>query len=303
MRTLPYTPADLPEALALADASPLSVPHVADWPYRFASWAFDALDIARVWRDDAGRMLGWCALQTPFWAIDCVAHPDAPPGLYGEMMVWAQQRARALAADGGGRPMWFISIDAACAAQRAVLESNGLVDVFADGDDAWSKVLFELDAARSMPSPQLPDGMTIRSLDPNNEIEAYVALHRAVFGSENMTAPWRARVTRMDGYRNALDLVLVDASGSLAGFCVAWLRQRATGEWAGQIEPLGLREDVRGRKLSRQLMAEAVRRLRAHGAARIFVETDRQRDAALAAYHAMGFVEAHDVRVYRYSLT
>jgi hypothetical protein len=77
--------------------------------------------------------------------------------------------------------------------------------VFADGDDAWSKVLFELDVGRSIPFPQLPDGMAIRSLDPNTEIESYGALHRAVFGSENMTAPWRARVTRMDGYRNALD--------------------------------------------------------------------------------------------------
>jgi hypothetical protein len=105
MLASPYTPADLPEALALADASPLSVPHVADWPDRFASWAYDAPDIARIWRDDAGRMLGWCALQTPFWAIDCVAHPDAPLDLYIDMLTWAQQHARTLAADGGWRPM------------------------------------------------------------------------------------------------------------------------------------------------------------------------------------------------------
>jgi ribosomal protein S18 acetylase RimI-like enzyme len=294
-------PEDLPPALTLADASPLGVPHVADWPYRFSSWALDDPRNTQGWFEGS-RLLGWVVMQTPFWAMDCVAHPDAPAQLYPAMLEWAKARANEMNAQGTGRPMWFLSIDARCETQRRDLETLGFVDVADDGEDAWSKVLFELNAERAIEQPPLPAGLRIRSLNPGTEIQAYVDLHREVFGSENMTAGWRAQSTRAAGYHNDLDLVVASDAGELHGFCVAWLRRRATGEVVGQIEPLGVRESQRGQRLSHALMVEAVRRLRAHGATRIFVETDRQREAAMAAYTSIGFRVAHEVQVYRYTL-
>jgi ribosomal protein S18 acetylase RimI-like enzyme len=84
---------------------------------------------------------------------------------------------------------------------------------------------------------------------------------------------------------------------------VAWLHQRGSGEIVGQIEPLGIKAQYRGRRLSQALLAEAVRRLRSYGAQWIYVETDLQREAAMAAYAAMGFEIAHHVRVYRYDVS
>ncbi len=293
---------DLADVLTLADASALSVPHAADWPYRFSSWALDDALNARVWRDASNRLQGWAALQTPFWAIDCVAHPGAPAALYREMLTWAQSRARDLARAEASRPMWFISIAASCVEQRRDLAELGFEDVSDIGEDAWSKVLFELTHAAAPEAAHLLPGLQIRSLNASSEIQAYVDMHREVFQSESMTHDWRARATRMAGYHNELDLVLTSEDGALCGFCVAWLRNCATGERVGQIEPLGVRESHRGKKLSRALMGEAIRRLRALGAQRIFVETDRQRDAAMAAYEAQGFHIAHEVLVYRYVL-
>jgi ribosomal protein S18 acetylase RimI-like enzyme len=218
------------------------------------------------------------------------------------MLEWANARANEMNAQGTGRPMWFLSIDARSETQRRDLETLGFVDVADDGEDAWSKVLFELNAERAIEQPPLPAGLRIRSLNPGTEIQAYVDLHREVFGSENMTAGWRAQSTRAAGYHNDLDLVVASDAGELHGFCVAWLRRRATGEVVGQIEPLGVRESQRGQRLSHALMVEAVRRLRAHDATRIFVETDRQREAAMAAYTSIGFRVAHEVQVYRYTL-
>jgi ribosomal protein S18 acetylase RimI-like enzyme len=292
---------DLADALALADISPQSIPHAADWPYRFSSWALDDPLNVRVWRDSTNRMVGWAALQTPFWAIDCVAHADAPAPLYRQMLGWAKSRATDLHRTGGGRPMWFVSIAASCDQQRRDLAELGFENQAAVGEDSWSKVLFELTDAE--PPPQtLPSGLQIRSLNPASEIQAYVDMHREVFQSESMTHDWRARATRMADYRNDLDLVLVSGDGVLCGFCVAWLRQQTNGERIGQIEPLGVREAFRGNKLSRALMSDAIRRLRALGAQRIYVETDRQRDAAMAAYEAQGFRIAREVLVYRYVL-
>lgn len=244
--------------------------------------------------------MGWVAMQTPFWAIDAVVHPNAPATLYRDMLDWARTRAKEMQAAGSGRPMWFVSIPATCHSQRRDLEAQGFEDQANAGDDAWSKVLFELPAEILLPTIALPNGYAIRNLNSPTEIQAYVDLHRHVFDSESMTLPWRTNTTRIPGYINDLDLVLASDQGELQGFCVAWLRLLATGETVGQIEPLGVRESQRGHGFSKALLSEAIRRLRSHGATRIFVETDRQRTAAMASYQSMGFRVAHEVLVYRY---
>jgi GNAT superfamily N-acetyltransferase len=242
-------------------------------------------------------------MQTPFWAIDCVVHPDAPFHLYREMLEWAQSRATEMAALGEGHPMWFVSIPEVCLNQRHDLVALGFEDMSDAGDDAWSKVLFELVDDYLLPPMKLPKGYQIRSLDTSSEIQAYVDLHRRVFQSENMTQGWRTKATQMTDYINALDLVLSSDDGELMGFCVAWLRKLVSGEAVGQVEPLGIQESHRGQKLSQALLAEAIRRLRDRGVSRIFVETDRQRSAAMAAYASMGFRVTHNVLVYRYVVT
>ena len=196
--------------------------------------------------------------------------------------------------------MWFVSISASCRTQRADLEALGFEDVSDIGENSWSKVLLELNEDSLLPFLPLPKGLKVRSLHPSSEVQAYVDMHREVFQSENMTAPWRTKATLMRDFSNELDLVIASEAGELHGFCVAWLRPLATGETVGQIEPLGIRESHRGQKLSRQLMTEAISRLRQLGTKRIFVETDKQRESAMAAYQAMGFRVAYDVLVYRY---
>jgi len=295
-------PNDLAEALNLADISGLNIPHVADWPYRFSSWAIDNPLNARAWFDASSQLLGWIVMQTPFWAIDGVVHPDAPSHLYREMLEWGQVRAVEMAATGDGRPMWFVSIPLACLDQRHDLAALGFEDLPEAGDDAWSKVLFELHNDSLLPAVELPSGYQIRNLDTRSEIPAYVDLHRQVFQSENMTHGWRTSATQMTDYVDALDLVISSDVGELRGFCMAWLRRLMSGKMVGQIEPLGVKVSHRGQRLSRSLLAEAIRRLRNRGACHIFVETDKQRGAAMAAYTSMGFKIAHNVLVYRYAV-
>ncbi len=295
-------PSDLEKALNLADISGLNIPHVADWPFRFSSWALDNPLNARAWFDASSHLVGWTVMQTPFWAIDCVVHPHAPSHLYRDMLEWGQARATQMATLGGGRPMWFVSISQACINQRQDLTALGFKDVSDEGDDAWSKVFFELVDDSLLPSVELPPGYQIRSLDTSSEIQACVDLHQQVFQSKNMTHGWRTNATQMPGYVNALDLVISSDDGEFCGFCVAWLRKLASGETVGQIEPLGVRASHRGQKFSQSLLAEAIRRLRNLGVCQIFVETDKQRSAAMAAYRSMGFRVIHDVLVYRHTV-
>ena len=293
-------PSDLPTALALADQSEMNYPHIADWPYRFSSWALDDPENTQAWFNRSGRMLGWAVMQTPFWAIDCQIHPDAPANLYPEILAWAQSRAAVMAAQENGHPMWFVSIPADCRERRRDLETMGFEDVSQDRENAWSKVLFELPEEIALERLKLPAGLMIRNLSIPSEVQVYVDAHRAAFQSKNMTFEWRIRSTQMTDYRNELDLVAVTEDGELAGFCVSWMRTLTTGVIVGQIEPLGVREVYRDRKLSQALLTEAIQKLRDHGAVQIYAETDHQREAAMTAYASIGFSIANQVLVYRY---
>lgn len=289
--------------LALARDSSANNMHVADWPYRFASWAFDQPDNAALWVDDAGELIAWATLQTPFWAIDYVMRPDAESSaLHRAILTWADARARAIVNTRFGHPAWFVNVIAHQAERACDLEAMGFANQADVADDAWSKVLMSLSplpggeglGVGADGSTRLPTGFTIRPLAGEREVGAYVALHRGVFESENMTAEWRARTLAQPTYNPALDLVLVAPDGSLCGFCVCWLNGAD-----GQVEPMGIRADMRGRRLGQALLADGLRRLTAYGAERVFVETDNYRDAAFALYESVGFRTLYDVFVFR----
>jgi mycothiol synthase len=131
-----------------------------------------------------------------------------------------------------------------------------------------------------------------------NEVEAYVQLHRAVFESKNMTAEWRTRTLRRPEYLPDLDLVAVAPDGRLAALCVCWLDKESE-KPSGQIEPLGVHQDFRKSGLGRAILSEGLRRLYLCGADRVYVETDKYRNAALGLYEAVGFRVIRDVLVYR----
>jgi ribosomal protein S18 acetylase RimI-like enzyme len=150
-----------------------------------------------------------------------------------------------------------------------------------------------------VPDYSLPAGFTIRPLAGEGEVKAYVQLHRAVFESKNMTVEWRRRTLRRPEYRPDLDLVLAAPDGRLAAFCVCWFDSDLEGEPSGQIEPLGVHSDYRGLGLGRSILSEGLRRLSLCGADRVFVETDRYRNAALGLYEEVGFRPLHEVLVYR----
>lgn len=290
---------DIEAMVALAQISPADNLHVADLPYRLSSWALDYPENARVWVDTECRLLAWAVLQTPFWTIDYALHPGASGHLHGEVLSWADERARQIGAGLGGRPSWFVMLLAGLADRIYDLEAAGFVCQAHAEQDPWSKVLLRRPAQEPVANSVLPASVAIRPLAGESEVEAYVELHRTVFQSKNMTAEWRTRAMRRPEYSPELDLVAVAEDGSLAAFCVGWLSNDFRGRLVGQIEPLGVHPASRQLGLGRAILSEALRRLRLLSADWIQVETDRHRNAALRLYEAVGFGPYQDVLVYR----
>ncbi|MGE5224852.1 MAG: GNAT family N-acetyltransferase [Omnitrophica WOR_2 bacterium] len=285
---------DLKAMIALAHSSPADNLHVLDLPYRLSSWALDDPGNVGLWVDAEGELLAWAVMQAPFWTVDCVCQPQAEKNLYRQILAWADQRACT-----SGRPAWYFNVFARQADRIDVLEEAGFVSQANVGEDSWSKVLLQRPAQVPVTGSTLPAGFTIRPLAGEKEVEAYVQLHRTVFESKNMTAEWRARTLLRPEYISDLDLVAAAADGSLAAFCIGWLSRDHESKPCGQIEPLGVHPDFRKLGLGRAILSEVLQRLSRLGAERVFVETDRHRNAALELYEAAGFRPYQDILVYR----
>lgn len=283
--------------LALAREHPTDAIHVIDLPYRLCSWALDNPDNVALWEDNAGRPLAWAVLQTPFWMLDYALRPDAPPNAHQIILEWAEGQATRLLDTPHGRPAWFTPVREGWIDRRRALEAAGWASRESD-ENAWSQVIFRLDADTSVPPCKPRPGFTVRSLRGVAEVPAYVALHRAVFESANMTEPWRAATLRQPDYRPCLDLVVEAPGGELVAFCVLW-RAAVGGATVGQIEPLGVRVDARRYGVAWAIAAEGIRRLRALGVDYVEVHTDNYRDNAYAFYQALGFRVTERLLVYR----
>lgn len=281
---------------ALACAFPGENLHVIDLPYRLSSWAFDDPENVGLWVDVDGRLVAWAVMQAPFWAIDYAYDPGVNGALFREILNWASDRASRILGTPSGHPCWFVNVLASQTERILDLEQMGFASQSKVGEDSWSKVLMENLASAA--NTLLPDGFTIRPLAGESELEAVVELHRAAFGTKSMTVEWRGRVLAAPEYISDLDLVVAAPDGRLAAFCLCWLN-RSLSVPSGQIEPLGVHPDFRKLGLGHAVLLEGLRRLRARGAQRIFVETDNYRDAALELYESAGFRVIKDVLVYR----
>src|SRR5262249_38455523 len=152
----------------------------------------------------------------------------------------------------------------------------------------WHVVHLERPLSAPLAEPRSPAGFTLRPLAGPAEVEAYVALHRAAFGTENMTREWRRRTLEMPQHASALDLVAVAPGGRLAGFCICW-PSHAGGRSVCQIEPLGVHPDFQRLGLGHVLLAEALGRMREHAAEWALVETYTVLPDALRLYTSAGF--------------
>jgi ribosomal protein S18 acetylase RimI-like enzyme len=101
------------------------------------------------------------------------------------------------------------------------------------------------------------------------EIEAYVALHRRAFGTDNMTIEYRRAIMSAPDYLPELDLVAVAPNSDLAAFCVCQVfpddAPRAGGQKEGWTDPVGTHPEHQRRGLAKALILTGMRRLHARG--------------------------------------
>jgi ribosomal protein S18 acetylase RimI-like enzyme len=137
-------------------------------------------------------------------------------------------------------------------------------------------------AERQAPAP-LPRGFRCRTVEPADVAER-VAVHRDVWAPSRVTESSYRNVMAEWPYRSSLDCVVEAPDGRFAGYCLMWPDDENR---VGELEPVGVREEFRGRGVGAAVCTFALRRLYEEGGRQAIVYCASE--AACALYESIGF--------------
>jgi mycothiol synthase len=121
-----------------------------------------------------------------------------------------------------------------------------------------------------------------------------VDLHRAAFGTDQMTKEFRQSIMASPDYDPQLDLVVQSLEGELAAFCVCQISQNdiaASEDAIGWTDPIGVHPNYRGRGFAKSLIQEGLTQLKARGMEFARLGTRSDNFAMLGLAKLMGYKE------------
>jgi len=245
----------------------------------------------RLWHDGEGKLIGYAMLgEDP--SFDCQVMPEyAWRGIEAEAMAWAEWRVAELrqgdATGWGGRMVTNTRQDDA--RRIAFLEQHG----FQRAEYVEVNMIRTLTEHESAPdgattSEPVPEGFQVRAVE-EGEISERAAAQREVW------QPWSvgkvtdddyARFMRLPGYDRELDVVAVAPDGVIAAYVNGWIDPVNR---IGDFGPVGARPAYRRRGLTRAVLRECLRRMRAQGMERVSVSTGETNVPARGLYESIDF--------------
>ncbi len=241
---------------------------------------------ARMWVTNEGRLAGFALVDPANNLLFEIDPALATKEMEDELVAWGVSKASAQLFGIQQLP----SLDTACRWDRIdrqdFLARHGFARVPGEA------VKMERALAQPIPDPILPDGFSIRPIAGEQEVEAYVALQRAAFGTQNMTAGRRLAILGAQEYIPELDLVAVDAQGRLAGLCVCRIsatENQHSRRVAGWIDLLATHPAHRRWGLGCALLLTGLRRLKDRGMEAAWLSTNGDNPAMIRTASQAGF--------------
>lgn len=236
-----------------------------------------------IWERPDGEIRGLCWLTPPNETAftvhpDLYGTPDERELIFG-MMDWTLLRLPDLRGDSTD-PVG-VTIPTHDPNQAAIAGELGLVF---SGETWYDGNARRLDGDVS--APPLPEGFAIAEMNDSADLDDRVAIHREVWAPSTFTREGYDILRAAPVYRADLDLAVQAPDGRYAAYLIAWFDAAAR---TLLLEPVGAREEFRRRGLSRALIMETLRRARALGVDRAFVNSRHGDIPANALYRSCGF--------------
>lgn len=258
-------------------ASLSSEPNVGDFEEQIQLAAVQSS--ARLWQR-ADELISFAFVDMGNNLRFAIADGQRSDELENEIVDWGLACVRQRNAETGEQN----TLDASCRAddltQLAFLEKFGFV----------REPIRSLDYSRSLTDPieefPLPPGFSIRSVTGEGEVDALVSLHRAAFGTDNMTVEERLAIMRSPNYAPSLDLVAVAPNGELSAFCICSLDENGT----GYTDPIGTHPNYQRLGLGKAIVSSGLRMLKDRGAMAAKTGTSSQNVPMQKLAERLGFV-------------
>lgn len=189
--------------------------------------------------------------------------------------------------------------------RNAETGAHDTLDAAFSSDNIWQIVLLErtgfiqasrrtLSYARSLDEPiapyPFPPGFQLRTVNGETEIENLVALHRAAFGTDNMTVAQRLAIMQAPDYEPELDLVAVTTEGELAAFCICSIETGKDGKKVGYTDPVGTHPRYQQRGLGKAIVTAGLQLLQVRGTAVAKLGTSSINEPMQRLAESLGFV-------------
>jgi ribosomal protein S18 acetylase RimI-like enzyme len=262
--------------------------HVGElmWGFFMVTCHLNPQEYIRLWHDNQGKLVAYAILgEDP--SFDCQVLPEYEwSGIEAEAMAWAETRISELRKrDGQQWSGGFVSGARQDDAKRvAFLEQHGFRY---RGEFAEVNMLRSL--AEPIPETVVPPGCQVRALAEAGDTSSRAEGEREVWlpwTDGNVSDDDYARLMRLPGYHRELDLVAVAPDGIIAAFVNCWIDPVNR---IGDFGDVGARPAYRRRGLTRAVLLEGLRRLKARGMDRVCVSTGVANTPALCLYESVGF--------------
>ncbi len=263
--------------------------HVGElmWGFFMVTCHLNPQEYIRLWYDDASKLVGYAVLgEDP--SFDCQVLPEFEwSGIEAEAMVWAETRIAELRQHDVHR--WsgkFVSGARQDDAKRiAFLEQHG----FRCGDAERAEVNMLRSLDEPIPESTLPASYQVRAVAEVGETSNRAVAQREVWHQwtvGNVSDADYARLMRLPGYYRELDVVAVAPEGAIAAYVHCWIDPVNR---IGDFGPVGALPAYRRQGLTRAVLLEGLRRLKARGMARVCVSTGVSNTPARRLYESVGF--------------
>lgn len=268
--------------------------HTGDlnWWLFYAENTGEMLKNIYLW-EDHDQIQGWALLSPDWRAFDVFVRPELRGSAQAlEMYRWAQERLARLVQPQGAKEintMWIFESDTVLA---------GMLKELGFSPGTYSMHYLERPLEKPVSIPALPAGYKVRSMLGEAEAPARAAASHAAFESEWPIDRYVSRYLkfmRTPVYMQDLDVVAVAPGGRHVAFCISWPDPVNK---VGLLEPVGAHPDYRNMGLSKAVVLEGLRRLRARGMTRAIVCAESANSAARRLYESAGFGLQNTLRTF-----
>ncbi|GLQ17748.1 GNAT family N-acetyltransferase [Maritalea porphyrae] len=136
------------------------------------------------------------------------------------------------------------------------------------------------------PSPELPEGFSLRLAAEDSDAAKLAAVHNGAFGPKWSAAEY-LKVMHAQAFQPASELVVVSPDGDFASFVVIWCDPTSK---SGLFEPVGCHKNYQRKGLTRALVYEGLARMKSAGMTSAFVGHESSNESATSFYKSLGFV-------------